>query len=725
MSRRARTGTGKPGWRSGLLVFLAVMSALSLTAASAMADIGDGSTLDPVSIEASNTPSSATESGATIVSDKADYSPGETVVLTGEGWQPGEAVQIVVKDDGLQTEAWQHDATVTADEHGTISDQFELPTWVVATYTVTATGEVSGTAFTTFTDAYVNRGCGAAPSNPIVVTLLTDEYSATNNSVCSLREAINASNELATVDAITLGSGTYLLSLTSGSNDESRDDLDVMADLTITGAGSGSTAVDAQSIGRVFHQQNAGTDFVLKDLTVQHGAEGAAGGGIRVDNGTVPNPVTLKLDGVVVTNNTITGGNGGGGIFLNNVNQTATVENSTVTSNNGNCNGCDGGGIANIGATLNLKNSHVNGNTTHDNGGGIFESQAGDTVLDNSTVDGNHSVNDASILNADGTGGGVHMLDPNSTLELKNGSSISNNDAPQDGGGLYVQNGQVTIGGGSVVNGNDTGRDGGGIQANTPVQFSFTNSTLAGNDAGRDGGGFYGVLGNNNNELSITKSTISGNTAVADGGGVWLDMVGTLANDTITNNTAGGTGGGLLGRNRAIGLYNVTLSHNAATGLGDGIRSGRTGPGDVATISLSNTIVAVNDGAGTNCSSTGTLATTIVNVTNNLDSGSTCGSERPTTASRTPTRISVRFRTTAARPSRARSAPAAPPSTRPATPCAPPPRSTTSTSAARSGPRTTTTSPALSVTSGPSRAWRRPRRRSRWTRTSATTMRAR
>ena len=125
MSRRARTGTGKPGWRSGLIVLLAVMSALSLTAASAMADIGDGSTLDPVSIEASNTPSSATESGATIVSDKADYSPGETVVLTGEGWQPGEAVQIVVKDDGLQTEAWQHDATVTADEHGTISDQFE------------------------------------------------------------------------------------------------------------------------------------------------------------------------------------------------------------------------------------------------------------------------------------------------------------------------------------------------------------------------------------------------------------------------------------------------------------------------------------------------------------------------------------------------------------------------------------------------------------------------
>ena len=55
----------------------------------------------------------------------------------------------------------------------------------------------------------------------------------------------------------------------------------------------------------------------------------------------------------------------------------------------------------------------MNGNTTHDNGGGIFESQAGDTVLDNSTVDGNHSVNDASILNADGTGGGVHMLDPN------------------------------------------------------------------------------------------------------------------------------------------------------------------------------------------------------------------------------------------------------------------------------------------------------------------------
>src|SRR5437762_8780356 len=37
-------------------------------------------------------------SGATIVSDQLDYSPGATVTLTGAGWDSGEAVHINVND---------------------------------------------------------------------------------------------------------------------------------------------------------------------------------------------------------------------------------------------------------------------------------------------------------------------------------------------------------------------------------------------------------------------------------------------------------------------------------------------------------------------------------------------------------------------------------------------------------------------------------------------------
>src|SRR5262245_42544052 len=38
--------------------------------------------------------SSATSNGATFTTDKDDYSPGETVNLTGTGWQPGDALAI-------------------------------------------------------------------------------------------------------------------------------------------------------------------------------------------------------------------------------------------------------------------------------------------------------------------------------------------------------------------------------------------------------------------------------------------------------------------------------------------------------------------------------------------------------------------------------------------------------------------------------------------------------
>jgi hypothetical protein len=92
-------------------------------------------------------------SAPTISSDKADYAPGDAVVLTGEGWQAGESVQIDVEDSEGKT--WTHQVTVTADEGGSVRDEFNLPDWFVATYSVTATGELSGIATTTFTDGNV------------------------------------------------------------------------------------------------------------------------------------------------------------------------------------------------------------------------------------------------------------------------------------------------------------------------------------------------------------------------------------------------------------------------------------------------------------------------------------------------------------------------------------------------------------------------------------------
>ncbi len=96
-------------------------------------------------------PTVAPAAAPTISSDKADYAPGELVTLAGSNWHAGETVHIYVNDSVGST--WSRNVDVVADAGGGIADQFSLPNWFVATYSVVATGSVSGSAVATFTDA--------------------------------------------------------------------------------------------------------------------------------------------------------------------------------------------------------------------------------------------------------------------------------------------------------------------------------------------------------------------------------------------------------------------------------------------------------------------------------------------------------------------------------------------------------------------------------------------
>ena len=59
-------------------------------------------------------------------------------------------MHIFVNDDWGSS--WSRNVDVTADASGAIVDQFNLPNWFVATYRVVATGSLSGSVTTTFTD---------------------------------------------------------------------------------------------------------------------------------------------------------------------------------------------------------------------------------------------------------------------------------------------------------------------------------------------------------------------------------------------------------------------------------------------------------------------------------------------------------------------------------------------------------------------------------------------
>src|SRR5207249_5399822 len=93
-------------------------------------------------------------SAATVATDKADYHPGENVVITGSGWEPGETVVLILHEEPQLDPDLQ--LTAYADENGDFTNKdFSVDVFDLGvTFTLTATGDPSGpTAETTFTDA--------------------------------------------------------------------------------------------------------------------------------------------------------------------------------------------------------------------------------------------------------------------------------------------------------------------------------------------------------------------------------------------------------------------------------------------------------------------------------------------------------------------------------------------------------------------------------------------
>src|SRR5882724_8359825 len=100
-------------------------------------------------------------SAATVATDKADYAPGENVVITGSGWEPGETVVLILHEDPQLDPDLQ--LTAYADENGDFTNtDFSVDVFDIGvTFTLSATGGSSGlTAETTFTDAPPVNNCG-------------------------------------------------------------------------------------------------------------------------------------------------------------------------------------------------------------------------------------------------------------------------------------------------------------------------------------------------------------------------------------------------------------------------------------------------------------------------------------------------------------------------------------------------------------------------------------
>ena len=309
--------------------------------------------------------------------------------------------------------------------------------------------------------------------------------------------------------------------------------------VTLTKAGKILSGVPSDQLIKV---QNGCT------LELQSGVLQNTGGKhiVSVDGGM------LDVKGGYIVGGGNENGDTGGGIYVDNKG-TVNIENGVVAANRGNA----GGGIHVKSGTLNIAGGAVTGNWVndgHNTGGGIFV-ENGTLNLSGGYVTNNYKSCDCKVCQED--------------VDNKHG-----------GGGIALANSSVMIMTGGYVTGNYSGLAGGGIYAgfcDQKVKFTMNGGTIASNCAGLGEGGGLRIAGGATGEIRTTEKVYITNnkTLTPDdwgGGGIFVQDKGTLTvlNALITENTAGGFGGGVgacpTGKTLIVNEQGAAIYGNTADG---------------------------------------------------------------------------------------------------------------------------------------------------------------
>ena len=334
--------------------------------------------------------------------------------------------------------------------------------------TDSGTGNLTYSEALTVTLSDVNEAGGFTVNSQsdIVDQTIGDGSCDTGNTVgpdpeCTLRAAIQEANASA-IDDITLPGGTYTLSIgSSGEDAAAAGDLDISSTVTITGAGAGTTIIQAgttnlNGIDRVFEVLGGGS-LDISDVTIRHGQEDDGAGIMSVGD--------LTIEDAVFTENT--GQKVGGAVHVKGSGLTLTIRRVEFISNTGE----DGGAVAVKDATATVEDSTFASNTATRRGGG-FHNDAATATIDRSTFTGNSTATEdgAGILNRGGAG----------VVNLTN-STLSGNSAAFNGGGLSNEDTATLLN--VTVTDNSATNAGGGIEAQGGT-LNVKNTIVAGNTLG-------------------------------------------------------------------------------------------------------------------------------------------------------------------------------------------------------------------------------------------------
>ena len=231
----------------------------------------------------------------------------------------------------------------------------------IGAYEATSSYRVSATGDTSSNSGTLRSAVGWANANQ-------------NNNPANIKAPAPNTIVFTSSQPITLSGGALVLS-------------NSVTPISITGPGANLLTLSASNGSRVF-QVTAGTKASISGVTITGGSALATGGQSGLGGG-IDNFGNLTLSGIAISGNSAI--NGGG--FANEAKATASIVNSTVSSNTA----TTGGGIYNAG-TLSVSNSTIAGNFASSQGGGVANfgtlSTVSTTIAHNNVASG-------------GTGGGL------------------------------------------------------------------------------------------------------------------------------------------------------------------------------------------------------------------------------------------------------------------------------------------------------------------------------
>ena len=297
-------------------------------------------------------------------------------------------------------------------------------------------------------------------------------------------------------------------------------------------------------------------------VTVNSGGTFHLEGGLLTRKGNGDGHIIFNNGTLNLTGGYVAGGNSsgwGGGVYSNG---TVSMTGGVIAANSGN----SGGGISIDGGSFTMNEGIISGNKTHAYigeagntnyalGGGIFAKNA--TITINGGYITNNCENGACNQDSYGChgGGGIATIGGNLTMA---GGYVTGNRSTEAGGGMYV--GHYNVAG---------------------TAFAMTGGTVASNCATDSEGGGIRISGGTNGTIEASEASgsnvyITNNRTDSDfdwgGGGIFVQRNGHLVitSSLITNNSAGGFGGGVgacpTGKTLIVNEDGAAIYGNEASG---------------------------------------------------------------------------------------------------------------------------------------------------------------